>query len=137
MFLRSWRRVAPVAVLGLLAAGLMTGCEGKTVTIDVPSIGVPTIPIPTFPSLEEAIGKMGKAASDEVERELRKVIDPNQTIQQQADQFTAKAKELYCAADSSVIADAIKGIAQAVWEDITRNTPNAPQIDLTKDDCAK
>lgn len=126
MFLQSGHRMARIAAVGLLTAGLLTGC-GESVTITVP----------TFPSVEEAIKDIGQSAADSITNELRKVIDTTLPINQQVEQLQAKAKELYCAADNSALADAIKGLAQAVWEDITRNSPGAPQLNLTKDDCAK
>jgi hypothetical protein len=126
MRLQAGRRMARIAAVGLLSMGLLAGC-GESVTITVP----------TFPSVEEAIKDIGQSAADGITNELRKVIDTTLPINQQVEQLQAKSKELYCGADNSALADAIKGLAQAVWTDITRNSPDAPKLDLTKDDCAK
>ncbi len=126
MIVRTGRRTVRMVTIWLLAAGMLAGC-GESVTITVP----------TLPAVEEAVKNIGKSAADGITNELRKVIDTTLPIDQQVNQLQAKAKELYCSADNSALADAIKGLAQAVWTDITRGSTGAPALDLTKDDCPK
>lgn len=125
---QSWRQVIILALGGILSATLLSGCGGEV-----------TVPVPNLSTAAQKAEEASKEVIDKLDRELKEVMDPSVPPKVQFEQLQAKAKELYCKAENSVIAEAIKNLVRGLRDELAKANPEAgiPHLDLEPEMCGK
>jgi DNA repair exonuclease SbcCD ATPase subunit len=125
---QAWRQAIILALGGILSAGLLSGCGGEV-----------TVPVPNLSTAAQKAEEASKEVINKLDQELRKVMDPSAPPQVQFEQLQAKAKELYCKAENSVIAEAIKNLVRGLRDELAKANPEVaiPPLDLEPEMCGK
>lgn len=105
---------------GVIAVGLLTACGEQ--------IAEPKLPT-SVQEVEQGIKEIGNKASEQ----FNKIVKGDLPLKEQFDKLGAEAKDLYCKADSSEAAEAIKKAAQNAWDQLAKDNPGAPVKDLDLD----
>lgn len=112
MFLRSWHHPVRIVAVGVLSAGLLSGCGGEV-----------TIPVPNLSSAATEVAKLGEGAMQALKDQLSKVVDFNLPVEKQLEQLESGANKLYCDLKGTPPAGFVRDVANSVREDIVTNNP--------------
>jgi hypothetical protein len=126
MYVARRRSVMQVMAIGVIAAGLLSGCGEQ--------IAEPKLPT-TVQEVEQGIKEIASKAGEQ----FNKIVNGDLPLEEQFDKLAAEAKDLYCKAESAEAAEAIKKAAQAAWDQLVKDNPDAPtrQLDLNPKMCGK
>lgn len=126
MYVARRRSVMQVMAIGVIAAGLLSGCGEQ--------IAEPKLPT-TVQEVEQGIKEIASKAGEQ----FNKIVNGDLPLEEQFDKLAGEAKDLYCKAESTEAAEAIKKAAQAAWDQLVKDNPDAPtsQLDLNPKMCGK
>jgi hypothetical protein len=112
--------------VSFVAIGLVSGCGEQ--------IAAPKLPT-TAQEVEQGIKEIGGKANEQ----FKKIVNGDLPLEEQFDKLAAESKDLYCKAEGSEAAQAVKDAAQAAWDQLIKDNPGAPtdQLDLDPKMCAK
>lgn len=126
MYFTMHRLVAKVVTISAISAGLLSGCSQP--------VAEPKLPT-SADQVEQGLKDIGNKASEQ----FKKIVNGDLPLKEQLDKLAAESKELYCKAESSEAAEAVKKAAQDAWDQLIKGDPNAPtkQLDLDPKMCTK
>jgi hypothetical protein len=126
MYFTIHRATVKVVAVGVLVAGLLSGCGEK--------IAEPPLPT-SVDQVEQGLKEIGHKASEQ----FKKIVNGDLPLKEQLDKLAAESKDLYCKAESTEGAEAVKRAAQEAWDQLIKGDPNAPtrQLDLDPKMCSK
>jgi hypothetical protein len=126
MYFTIHRSAATVMVASAAVVGLLSGCGEQ--------IAEPKLPT-SVDQVEQGLKDIGNKASEQ----FKKIVDGDLPLKEQLDKLAAESKDLYCKAENTEAAEAIKKAAQKAWDQLVKDDPNAPtkQLDLDPKMCSK